>query len=284
MDNIRSVLFLGTNNIRRWAYNPKYYTIAILAVLWMHFIVGSLSSFTNSVGVNATPWVFPFLFSQRYTPMLLMIGIIVIFSDAPFINLSTPYELIRSGKRNWVKAQISYVVFTSFIWVVFLFIVSILCLLPNLDFSWEWGKVYRTLAQTNAAAEFSVNLAVSYDIILGFTPIQATIYSFVLVFLEMTFLGMLIFTFSAVFSRSIALFTSFILAFMPAGLALSGMPAFYYFTPTAWSDLLLFVPGNSLDYPPLNYCILFLTISIIVLIIISIILAPKKETKVLLPV
>ena len=284
MDNIRVILHLSMNNMRRWVSNPRYYVIAVLGSLWMHYIVGSLSSFTNTVSVDATPWIFPFLLVDKYTPMLIMLGAVFLFADAPFMNQSTPYESIRSGKRTWVKAQVLYVIVTAFIWIFLLFLISILCLFPNLKFAWDWGKVYNTLAQTNAGAQHSVLFPVSYSIIQAYTPVNAVLYSFLLIFLEVAFIGMLIFTVSILASRVIAMFSGFILAFMPSALAISGMPNYYYFTPTAWSSLNMFVPNNKYDYPSLSFCIFFLLVAIVILSAIAILFAPSRETKVMLPV
>lgn len=284
MAKIGMILRLAGLNYRRWITNPRYYIIGILCIIWVHFVVGSLSTLTSAFSVQATPWVFPFVFMHRYTPMLIMLGACFLFADAPYMHTGTPYEVIRAGKRTWVRAQIFYTLFTAFLLVAFLFVISVLCILPNLQFSGEWGKVYSTLAQTNAAEEYGVNLRVSYDVLLAYSPIQATLITFFVVGLEIAFLGMLIFTISLAASRTIAMFSGLLFSLLPYVLVAAGTPVMYFFVPTAWSDLSLFVPSNTFGYPSLVYVIIFLILSIVILAVISYKIAPTKETKVLLPV
>ncbi|MGE5494652.1 MAG: hypothetical protein ACM3S4_05065 [Burkholderiales bacterium] len=283
MDSVKSIMHLCMNNIRRWAANPRFYVIAVLGAIWIQYLVGPILTFSQAVNVKVTPWAFPFTLVNWYPAMVIMLGVVLLFCDAPFMNNSTPYECIRSGKKHWVVGQLLYVVAASIIFVLFLVLVSIICLVPNIDFSNEWGKVYNTLAQTSAGIEY-VQIPISYSIILNYTPLNALLISSLILFLETLFVGLVMFTLNMITNRIGGVFAGLLLAFMPAFANVVVIPEFYYFAPTAWANLdMIDVTGRSL-YPSIAYALCFLLISIVLLTVTILRIYKKREIEVLMPV
>ncbi len=64
-------------------------------------------------------------------------------------------------------------------------------LLPNIEFSGEWGRVLKTLAQTDAPVQFGIALGIPYDIMLAYTPLAATALSALLMWFGCTILGLI---------------------------------------------------------------------------------------------
>ncbi len=284
MDNVRCVIHLSMNNIRRWTANPRICVIMILGAMWIQFLVGPLLMFSQSVNVKITPWAFPFTQTYWYPTMIIMLGVVLLFCDAPFMNNSTPYECIRGGKKRWVSGQLTYVMIASLIYVLFLVLVSILCLLPNIDFSGEWGKVYNTLAQTNAGPEYGVFIPISYNIILSYTPLEAMLLTSLMLFLETVFVGLVMFALNLVTKRIGGIFAGLLLAFMPAFASVVGTMQFYYFAPTAWANLSMMDTNVQTMYPSLAYAVCFLLISITFLVMFICKIYKRREIEVLMPV
>lgn len=283
MDSIKRIMHLCMNNIRRWAANPRCYVIAVLGAVWIHYLVSPILTFSQAVDVKVTPWAFPFTLIDWYPPMVIMLGVVLLFCDAPFMNNSTPYECIRSGKKYWVLGQLLYVVTASLIFVLLLVLVSILCLAPNIDFSSGWGKIYNTLAQTNAGIG-QVFIPISYRIILSYSPLDATLLTALILFLETIFVGLVMFALNMITKRIGGVFAGMLLAFLPAFASVVGIPQFYYFAPTAWANLdMLDITGRSM-FPSLSYALCFLIISIGILIVLILKIYKKREIEVLMPV
>lgn len=87
-----------------------------------------------------------------------------------------------------------YIVLASFAYVAYLIAASMIALLPYVDFSGEWGKIINTLAHTTTgraygyASETSLVSGVA-DILVRYSPFEATIKSAVTLALVLTFIG-----------------------------------------------------------------------------------------------
>lgn len=276
MNSIKTVVHLCTNNYRRWGKNPRYYIIAILLVLWIHFLVNPILIFSQAVNTKVTPWGFPFILDGWYPVMIMLLGVVFLFCDAPFINSSTPYECVRSGKKHWVLGQLLYITTTSAFFVLFLVAISILCLVPNIYFSNEWGKVYNTLAQTNAGASL-ISIPISYKIILSYSPLGALLLTMLIMYLETIFIGLSMFILNMITNRVGGILAGLFFAFLPAFASVAGIPAVYYLTPTSWTNLnLIDVTGRTM-YPSIIYPLCFLFGMIIILSFIILKIHKKRE-------
>ncbi|MCL2078432.1 MAG: hypothetical protein FWH17_01170 [Oscillospiraceae bacterium] len=281
MGSMKMVLHLCGNNIKRWVSNPRYYIICLLSVAWLHFLISPVLNFSKSVGVKATPFIFPHIFGEWYSSMVFVLIVVLLFCDAPFMNDSTPYECIRSGRKRWIQGQLLYVAAASFLLVLFYFAACLLLLSPNIEFKNEWGKVYNTLAQTYAGWEYGT-MPMSHTMMLLYTPLQALFISSALLLLISIFVGLVIFTLNLVTSRIGGIMAGLVLAFLPPITQISINPIFYYIMPTTWGNLdLLDITGKSI-YPPLAYTIIWLVTANILLIIVAQLIHRKRQIEVLL--
>ena len=80
-----------------------------------------------------------------------LVRIIYINSDIPYMQHSNMYQIIRTGRISWALGQLGGTFFRSFILVVFTAFCSIVSLLPQIEWSLQWGKLIHTIAMTNAA-------------------------------------------------------------------------------------------------------------------------------------
>ena len=106
MARFRVIVNISLNNLRLWTRNKRILVIAILAFIWIHYLVKPILRFSQSVNVSITPFVFPHLFLNWYSIMIMLLLSVLLFCDAPFMSSRTPYECVRSGRQLWIKGQI----------------------------------------------------------------------------------------------------------------------------------------------------------------------------------
>lgn len=58
MARFRVIVNISLNNFRLWTRNKRILIIAILAFIWIHYLVNPILKFSQSVNVNITPFVF----------------------------------------------------------------------------------------------------------------------------------------------------------------------------------------------------------------------------------
>jgi hypothetical protein len=283
MASLKQIIHLCMNSMRRWAVSPRHYVLAVLAALWIRELVGPVLRFSQAVDVRVTPWVFPFTEGFWYFPVVTMLLVVLLFCDAPFINPSTPYESIRSGRMRWILAQLAYVWVASLMFVLFWVLVSVVCLLPHIDFSNEWGRVFNTLAQTNAGSGDGI-IPISYAVIFRYSPLAAMGLAALLLYLQTVFVGLAMFAINLVAKRIGGVVAGFLLAFIPGVAQLVYVPTVYYFAPTAWANLnVLDMTGRS-GRPSVAYALGVLVGLIALLTAVVLLVHRKKEIEVLMPV
>ena len=115
-------------------------------------------------------------------------------------------------------------------------IISILVLAPNLQFANTWGSLWNTIAQTDAAMEFNMNLTVPYYIISRYSPLEAMIVQFILGFFVISFIGFLFFFLNLYFGRKTGVVVVSIMILFT--IRISSFPEWvFWIFPTAWANL-----------------------------------------------
>lgn len=286
MRNLRVILCTCNQNIRKWPANPRIYVIALLVVGFLSMVERPIVTLCKMVSISVTPWVFPFFATEDYIRLMLMLGVALLFCDAPFIDSAQPYVIARSGKYRWVIGQILYIIVAAAIYFLFVFAISILMLNCHLMITSDWGKVIGTLAQTNAGTQLGMRMNF-YTIFISYAPVHAMLLAFLMAWLCGIFLGLVIFTMNMYFKRSVGalIATGFILLDLFVNDAtIGGLANGLYFSPISWANISkLDITGLSTN-PGLLYAITVLLILIAVLIAVSVHAIRKKDIDVLPPV
>lgn len=184
---------IGIRNIRKWSGNPRIIIIAVfiaLNTLWCIYPIMELSA---DVGIGITPWLFPFISSDLYTQVTIILCAIFLFCDAPFLDESAPYVIVRSGRFSWAFGQVFYILLASALFVLFASIMSVIMILPRITLSCEWGKIIGSLCLTDAGAMYDVPFVFYQRILYSYSPATAMGLSLLLNWLMCCLIGFIMF-------------------------------------------------------------------------------------------
>lgn len=263
---VKKIFCIAMYSIRQWITNPRIICLFVLmsAFVWNDFeVIGNLTGMT---GIKTNPLIFPFFSSDPVKQLILLAGIVFLFSDAPFINKNQPYIIIRSKRIPWVLGQILYIVMASAIYFLFLMLVSILVLLPYGTFATNgWGKIIQTLAQTDVGAQIKLQFGITKEITTFYSPFEAFGLSFLLNWGVACFLGLLLFVINMKFNRMLGLVAAGVILFFDLLVTNMLPPTFYHFSPVSLSRLSVLDPMGVSLFPKLTYPFVFFSVSIVVL-------------------
>lgn len=247
--------------------NQRILMIFVLTAIFVFSNFQGVLDFSRDVGIPVRPWAFPHITSDYICQLVIMAGAVALFCDAPFNNDIQKYILPRAGQLPWAAGNCMYIIFLSFLYVLMILLVSIISLLPNLEFRDGWGKVWGTLARSMAIRQYGIQFSV-FDYLIGaYTPVQATVFSFLLSFECCAWLGLLTYFLNFVTDGYVGTFISAGFVLMDITVANEWLPWFYKISPVTLAQLQALKGSNSLYQVDLNYALWFFGISIVCLLV-----------------
>lgn len=173
-------------------------SIRILAVLLAIacFIIQNMipvSVFCTFVEIRATPYAFPHLVNDFVCQLVMTAGAVILFCNAPFEDEGYFYILPRAGRLSWALGQVVYIIGVSFLYILFLLLVSVLPLFGHMEFGSEWGKIWGTLAKTDAGRQVGLMFTVTEYVVSRYSPIAALAISALLEWCCVSWLGFMIY-------------------------------------------------------------------------------------------
>ncbi len=174
--------------------------------IYIYHILVPVGIYCNSIEYRTNLFLYPFIFTNPVNQLLYFSGVLILFSDVPFLDKNQPYLLVRSGKTMWSMGKILYIIVACMFYHLFLLGVSVLALLGHGTLMTDgWGSVVQTMSQTSAAAEIQLQFAISASITNQYNPLSAVGYNFLLQVLASVFLGLMLFVVAIYFERTSAL-------------------------------------------------------------------------------
>lgn len=270
--------------LKRWAHNPKTYVLFFLLALYLTEMLRPIREFSVAVDIPVTPWIFPFVTTNWFDLLILLLGIILLFCEIPFLDEDQPYLLVRSGRKDWIFGQFLYILAASAIYFLFILFMSIIILAPNMTYSADWGKIISTLSQTDAGIHYRIGMKFPYSVLLTFSPVGCTLFSFFLFWLCAVMLGMLILVINLTTKKAVGTAVATFLSLFTI-FAINGSGYFlYYISPMSWMGLNnLDITGTS-PYPSIIYALGTLICLIVLLAFVSMMVIKKHNIDVLPPV
>lgn len=151
------------------------------------------------------------------------------------------YVLMRQGRMWWVSAKLLRIWISAVMLVVTTFVLSILPLVPNLEWTFRWGKLYYSLALTDAGTVHHVKLFFSYDLINENSALATVLILFAIMFIVTGLTGTIMFALSIGVGRTAAVLAGTFLAVLSVVFANLYMWQEWigFVSPFSWMDLLL---------------------------------------------
>jgi len=206
MSCINRSLRIAFYHFRHITATARIPVVLIMVALFIMESLRAVTLFSDAVGIPATPFAFPHLTNDYVCQLIMMAGAILLFCDAPFEEKEYPYMLPRAGRLAWSIGQVIYIIGLALLYVLFIFLFSVLPLAGHLEFAGEWGKIWGTLAKTNAGTEFGVVLQVTEYMVSHYAALPALFISLALEWGCVTWLGLFIYFSNKLTNRPIGTF------------------------------------------------------------------------------
>lgn len=241
-----------------------------------------INNFCATVNTPITPWLFPHMTSQMSLQFTFIIGFILIVCDLPLVNHETLLATIRSGNRDWAKGVIATVGFVSLLYTLFIVGLSILFIMPSVEYSGSWGKVLNTFANNvGISREYIKIFLISDRIIYGYTPIQAMLLSILLEILCFVFLGLIMLLTNVLLKKSKAgLYVALCFAFADFFVYNDIGDKAVRFSPISMTRLSILDSSHTSYYPSGQYALFVLCTGCIILSILFVLTFQKNELQV----
>ncbi len=248
MDTARKIWKIAVNDLRRMMGNARFYVALLWAGAFMQQSMITIRRFSAEKRVGCGIWILPHLLDNRLLQIMITLGSVLIFCDAPFITAQTKDYLIRTGRKKWFWGQVSYILMASCLYAACLLLLSVLLLLPNIEFSAGWGRVVNTLAQYENSGVFK-------DLIQNYTPMAAVGLSLLAISVNSIFLGTFIMAVNVYVQKSIGPTVGAIIAFSPYLLVrmARGGNLGYFISPPTWIGIRIYNQYNGMDSPTIGY-------------------------------
>lgn len=161
MKGIKQILSVSAFNFRQWHKNPRIIITFILAFILCFLLSDKAVRFADFYG---TPMqiVEPFVWTFGDTNSILLASLLLLllFADMPFINPSTPFYLMRIDRKKWILGQIIYIILTTVIYLIFIFLAtSFLCMRQSFAGN-MWSETAAILGYSGAGSDVALPILV----------------------------------------------------------------------------------------------------------------------------
>lgn len=171
-------LRIAKQNFLHWLGDPKYMAAIVYLLLYSNNRLFGLVDYASDLGTRISPWVLPFMPCMGASFLPIMLGYVLLISDAPFRTRQQRFVIQRSGKRAWMVGQLLYILAVSLIFALMMWLFSWIWLLPKLEWGGDWGATLRTAAMNGVPGIYGVYMEFPYTIIKSTDPMIATLWCF----------------------------------------------------------------------------------------------------------
>lgn len=176
---VRSILFSAISSLKGLVQTPRFWLVLLIEILLLWSAVVPLYAFVETIGYRINPCVIPFIATHPISQLFFLLGLALIFADAPFLSANQLFILVRSGRVAWTLGKVLYIGLVSVLYWAVLIVASLALLLPCESVCVQgWGTALSTLAETDAASSIGLSFGVSARMLSDYQPLQALLLMF----------------------------------------------------------------------------------------------------------
>ena len=265
--------------LRENLFSGRVLLLFVLLAMFVGSTVAPMNDFASAYDLGITPWAFPLLCNDYICQLVLMMGAVVLFSNAPFQDELHIYIVTRSGRTAWALGICLYLAAVSLIYVLLMVLTSLLAVLPHLELSDAWGKAWNAIGTGSYRYEYGVTLQPSRYILGRFTPWDAALYSFGLEWACCLFLGLVSYAVSALCGSTLGTLTAAGFVVLDIAVSNDWSPWCYHISPVSMAQLANLASAQSIYGLSWQYAVQFFAGSIVLLTGLSLWLQTGKRRK-----
>lgn len=236
-DNWSVSLKVCRESIRKWNGNGRILAVAFLVFLFAWIRIEPLRRACETYGLGISCWYFPFQIHDIHT-IFYYFGLLLLFCDAPFVDNQQMDVILRSGKKNWFRGKIFYIVATSCLYFLFVAIAGLIEFIPYAGFSFYWEDMMNILS-----LDSTLGAVIRRNVIMSYSPIEACITQYIICVLLAVLLGLVVFYFNLYKNKVIGMgiaMTVTLTGTLVYFVDLKVSRIIIYFLPMAWSTIDVF--------------------------------------------
>ena len=203
MYSLKAAISICGVQLRKNILSGRTGIVALLMGMYLFIVLQPVRDMAWDVGYAATPLAFVFLSCDSISLMVIMAGAVALYSNAPFHDETYPYLIVRAGRGAWVAGNSMYIALLGLVYVAYVWLVSSLTLAPCLELNISWGKIWNTLAMTNASFEYALTFAVPIGVIRYYEPGAALVQALAAAWCCTAFIGASAYLFNSLTNRPI---------------------------------------------------------------------------------
>lgn len=255
------------NQFLKFIHRPRTLIMTVILAIFIYCMLQPFVDIAQQNNFGLTPYAFPFLTNDHIAHLVILSVAVLLFSSAPFVDDATPYIISRSGMPSYATGNVFFILVLSILYTATVALISVLCILPVVQWGTDWGDGWRAISQYEFVAQYFRVFDISRYLLATYTAPMALWISIVLEICVVFFLGMTTMTLNRLTRRPVGLWVAIAFAVMDFGTC-NLLPLFLVkVSPVSLSSLTAIAEYNNFLSVGLNDAVIFFVISIIVLVL-----------------
>lgn len=153
------IFAMSRASLRRLLLRPRFFVSLVLALGCVLIAYTQSLPYVAERGYQLQA-VEPFLLllPSTFPQLLLLISFLLLAGDIPFLYPGLEVTAIRSSKRKWLAAQILAALGAAVLWLLLVFVFTLLIFVGYLSLKNEWSLLVKGLARSRMNATESIGM------------------------------------------------------------------------------------------------------------------------------
>ena len=152
---IRKALLIAWIQLRLWRRSARVGFVLALGFVLAGLLTGKAMAFTK-ISEAPVQLLEPFIWTFGDSTSILLCSslLLLLFSDAPFVNSATPFLLARTNRCTWLLGQVFYAALATLLYLLWVAACTVLLCAKNAFAGNQWSRTAAILGYSRAGAQF----------------------------------------------------------------------------------------------------------------------------------